>query len=101
MATGESKHFLSSFPQLIASLTGTMYEVVYVPEENWLKITRRIYSTKWFEARKLRMIQHENSSQPSEAMELLTRMMEEISEDPLVVEAEKLFGKEFVEVHDD
>ena len=34
----ENKTFSSSFPQLIANLTGTMYEVIYVPEENWLKI---------------------------------------------------------------
>ena len=34
----ENKTFSTSFPQLIANLTGTMYEVVYVPEENWFKI---------------------------------------------------------------
>ena len=31
----------------------------------------------------------------------LLQTMEQVSEDPLVVEAEKLFGKEFVVVQDD
>ena len=43
--------------------------------------------------------EEENSSEPTESMELL-QTMEQISEDPLIVEAEKLFGKEFVEVQD-
>ena len=95
----ENKTFSSSFPQLIASLIGTMYEVVYVPEENWLKIREEFIQQNGLKQGSSND-SAENSSQPSEAMELL-QGVEEISEDPLVVEAEKLFGKEFVEVHDD
>ena len=95
----ENKTFSSSFPQLIASLIGTMYEVVYVPEENWLKIREEFIQQNGLKQGSSND-SAENSSQPSEAMELL-QGVEEISEDPLIVEAEKLFGKEFVEVHDD
>jgi DNA polymerase-3 subunit gamma/tau len=37
------------------------------------------------------------------ADDMMNFMQEEemASEDPLIVEAEKLFGKEFVEIHDD
>lgn len=95
----ENKTFSTSFPQLIANLTGTMYEVVYVPEENWLKIREEFIRQNGLKKDSTES-EVESSSEPSEAMELL-QGMEEISEDPLIVEAEKLFGKEFVEVHDD
>lgn len=95
----ENKTFSTSFPQLIASLTGTMYEVLYVPEENWLKIREDFIRQNGLKQGNPET-QEENSSEPTESMELL-QTMEQVSEDPLVVEAEKLFGKEFVEVHDD
>lgn len=92
----ENKTFSTSFPQLITNLTGTLYEVVYVPEESWLKIRE-----EFIKQNGLKQSHTENDeSKPSMAIELLNDM-EEISEDPLIVEAEKLFGKEFVEVHDD
>ena len=94
----ENKTFSSSFPQLIANLTGTMYEVVYVPEESWLKIREEFIKQNGLKQGSAGAT--DGTSKPTEAMELL-QGMEEISEDPLIVEAEKLFGKEFVEVHDD
>lgn len=93
----ENKTFSTSFPQLIANLTGTMYEVLYVPEENWLKIRE-----DFIKQNGLKQSAPEtdgNSSEPNDSMELL-QAMEQVSEDPLIVEAEKLFGKEFVEVQD-
>ncbi|MER2170347.1 MAG: DNA polymerase III subunit gamma/tau [Psychrobacillus psychrodurans] len=95
----ENKTFSTSFPQLIANLTGTMYEVVYVPEENWLKIREEFIRQNGLKKDSTES-EANSSSEPLEAMELL-QGMEEISEDPLIVEAEKLFGKDFVEVHDD
>ena len=74
-----------------------MYEVLYVPEENWLKIRE-----DFIKQNGLKQSTPEtdgNSSEPNDSMELL-QAMEQVSEDPLIVEAEKLFGKEFVEVQD-
>ncbi|WP_093277485.1 DNA polymerase III subunit gamma/tau [Psychrobacillus sp. OK032] len=95
----ENKTFSSSFPQLIANLTGTIYEVVYVPEENWLKIRADFIRQNGLKQGNSESTE-DTSSGPSDAMEFL-QGMEDVSEDPLIVEAEKLFGKEFVEVHDD
>ncbi len=95
----ENKTFSTSFPQLIASLTGQMYEVVYVPEESWLKIREDFIRQNGLKAGNSNEAADSNDTQ-HEALELL-QGPEEISEDPLIVEAEKLFGKEFVEVHDD
>ena len=63
-----------------------------------MKIREEFIKQNGLKQGKLEMIQR-NSSEPTEAMELL-QGVEEISEDPLIVEAEKLFGKEFVEVQD-
>lgn len=95
----ENKTFSTSFPQLIANLTGTMYEVLYVPEENWLKIREDFIKQNGLK-QGTQENEEENLSEPSGSMELL-QTMEQVTEDPLIVEAEKLFGKEFVEVHDD
>ncbi|WP_391206102.1 DNA polymerase III subunit gamma/tau [Psychrobacillus sp. L4] len=95
----ENKTFSTSFPQLIANLTGTMYEVVYVPEENWLKIREEFIQQNGLKQSNAET-EEDAGSNSSVAMDIL-HDMEEISEDPLIVEAEKLFGKEFVEVHDD
>ena len=95
----ENKTFSTSFPQLIATLTGTMYEVLYVPEENWLKIREEFIRQNGLKQGS-QETQGENSTEVMESMGLL-ETMEQVTEDPLVVEAEKLFGKEFVEVHDD
>ncbi|MCZ8535507.1 DNA polymerase III subunit gamma/tau [Psychrobacillus psychrodurans] len=95
----ENKTFSTSFPQLIANLTGTMYEVLYVPEENWLKIREEFIRQNGLKQGNTDT-EEENPSEPTESMELL-QTIEQVSEDPLVVEAEKLFGKEFVEVQDD
>lgn len=95
----ENKTFSTSFPQLIATLTGTMYEVLYVPEENWLKIREEFIRQNGLKQGS-QETQGENSAEAMESMGLL-ETMEQVTEDPLVVEAEKLFGKEFVEVHDD
>ncbi|SEN98717.1 DNA polymerase-3 subunit gamma/tau [Paenisporosarcina quisquiliarum] len=95
----ENKTFSTSFPQLIANLTGMMYEVLYVPEENWLKIREEFIRQNGLKQGNTDT-EEENPSEPTESMELL-QTIEQVSEDPLVVEAEKLFGKEFVEVQDD
>lgn len=93
----ENKTFSTSFPQLIANLTGTMYEVLYVPEENWLKIREDFIKQNGL--KQSTPDTDGNSAEPTDSMELL-QAMEQVSEDPLIVEAEKLFGKEFVEVQD-
>lgn len=94
----ENKTFSTSFPQLVANLTGTMYEVLYVPEENWLKIREDFIRENGLK-QSARDTGEENSTENADSMELL-QTMEKASEDPLIVEAEKLFGKEFVEVQD-
>jgi DNA polymerase-3 subunit gamma/tau len=100
----DNQTFSSAFSQLLMNLTGKMYEILFVPEEPWITIREEFIRHKGLKTT------DSNSDVPSEmnetehaAEEMLSFMKEEkaATEDPLIVEAEKLFGKEFVEIHDD
>lgn len=100
----DNQTFSSAFSHLLMNLTGKMYEILFVPEEPWIIIREEFIRHKGLKTT------DSNSDSPSEmseteqaADEMLSFMKEEkaATEDPLIVEAEKLFGKEFVEIHDD
>lgn len=100
----DNQTFSSAFSHLLMNLTGKMYEILFVPEEPWITIREEFIRHKGLKTT------DSNSDVPSEmneteqaAEEMLSFMKEEkaATEDPLIVEAEKLFGKEFVEIHDD
>ncbi|GLC90579.1 DNA polymerase III subunit gamma/tau [Lysinibacillus piscis] len=96
------------FTQLLAAQTGTTYELLCTPEEAWVKLREDFIREHG--------LQQQKETQPSTTheVELLepppTETAEEPfiddvqllpSQDPLVVEAEKLFGKDFVEIIED
>ncbi|MGD2199930.1 DNA polymerase III subunit gamma/tau [Lysinibacillus fusiformis] len=95
------------FTQLIAGQTGTMYEMLCIPEESWLKMREEFIRDH--------SMQHKKTSAASESGEELlepppAEMSDEpfiddaqplASQDPLVTEAENLFGKDFVEIMED
>jgi DNA polymerase-3 subunit gamma/tau len=100
----DNQTFSSAFSHLLMNLTGKMYEILFVPEEPWISIREEFIRHKGLKTT------DSNSDLPAEmneteqaAEEMLSFMKEEkaATEDPLIVEAEKLFGKEFVEIHDD
>ncbi|MGB2993683.1 MAG: DNA polymerase III subunit gamma/tau [Paenisporosarcina sp.] len=100
----DNQTFSSAFSHLLMNLTGKMYEILFVPEEPWITIREEFIRHKGLKTT------DSNSDLPAEmneteqaAEEMLSFMKEEkaATEDPLIVEAEKLFGKEFVEIHDD
>ncbi|MFJ7922598.1 DNA polymerase III subunit gamma/tau [Lysinibacillus fusiformis] len=95
------------FTQLIAGQTGTMYEMLCIPEESWLKMREEFIRDH--------SMQHKKSTAASDNGEELlepppAEMADEpfiddaqplASQDPLVTEAENLFGKDFVEIMED
>lgn len=94
----DNQTFSTSFTQLLLNLTGKSYEVLFIPEEGWMKIREEFIRQKG-----LKPTETETSDVEQAADDMMNFMQEEemASEDPLIVEAEKLFGKEFVEIHDD
>jgi len=103
----DNQSLKAHFTQLIAGQTGTVYEMLCIPEESWLKMREEFIRDHG--------MQHKKTSTTSEPGEELlepppAEMSDEpfiddaqplASQDPLVTEAEKLFGKDFVEIMED
>lgn len=95
----ENQELISNFGQCLAGITGNFYEIVFVPEENWLKIR-----TDFIQHHKMeKKVEHEEDTggeQTSEVVQSILVEEQEASEDPLVLEAQKLFGKDFIEIEE-
>ncbi|AYC28360.1 DNA polymerase III subunit gamma/tau [Paenisporosarcina cavernae] len=93
----DNQSFTSSFGELSQQHLGKVYDVLFVPEEEWLKIREEFIRSKG------KLSVNDLPSETEQAAEQLMDFLheQEKEEDPLVTEAEKLFGKDFVEVHDD
>ncbi|MFC4410212.1 DNA polymerase III subunit gamma/tau [Chungangia koreensis] len=91
--------FLTSFTSLLESLVGKSYEVIFVPEDSWFKIREEFIRQNGMKKHDDQMSDEEAAAE--EMLSLLDKEGERSEDDPLVKEAEKLFGKEFVEVYDD
>ena len=101
LMASENSSLRSSLSNALQSQTGKAYEVVYVPEEGWLKVRQDFI-------RNNNLLQTESTNDKQsiaehEAEAVLTFVQEAEQEnlDPIVEEAENIFGKEFIEVYDD
>ncbi|HWI47919.1 MAG TPA: DNA polymerase III subunit gamma/tau [Rummeliibacillus sp.] len=94
----DNQELISNFGQYMAGITGNFYEIVFVPEQNWLKIR-----TEFIQHHKMEKKTDEEDTggeQVSEVVQSILVEEQQASEDPLVSEAEKLFGKDFVEIEE-
>lgn len=91
----ENQTFATAFSQLLEQYTGKVYTPVYVPDASWLKIREEFIKNSGLKTGtddKQAETEEENPfSQEGAAAE----------EDPFIAEAERLFGKDFVEIHED
>lgn len=100
LMASENLSLRSGLTDALQSRTGKAYEVVYVPEEGWLKVREEFIRNNKLEKKD----NQETPSSEETASEEMIALMEEAEQenvDPLITEAEKIFGKEFIEVHDD
>ncbi|HEX5564185.1 MAG TPA: DNA polymerase III subunit gamma/tau, partial [Sporosarcina sp.] len=88
----------SSLTQALLSRTGKAYDVLFVPEEGWLKVREDFIRNSGLAKQSDQQAEDE---QTADEMPSFMEEAEASTSDPLVSEAEKLFGKEFVEVYDD
>jgi len=104
----DNQSLKAQFTQLIAGQTGTMYEMLCTPEETWLKLREEFIRDHGLQQQK------KSQTVSEQEMELLEPPPAEMpdepfiddaqplaSQDPLVTEAEKLFGKDFIEIVED
>ena len=91
----ENQTFAAAFSQLLEQYTGKAYNPVFVPDANWLKIREEFIKNSGLKA-------GTEEKRPESAEENpFSSEGAAAEEDPFIAEAERLFGKDFVEIHDD
>ncbi|WP_040285220.1 DNA polymerase III subunit gamma/tau [Sporosarcina koreensis] len=107
LMASENASLRSGLAEALRQQTGKAYDVVYVPEEGWLKVRedfiRKNGLAKQPSSGESRPEDEGASAEPAGQEELPAFLegAELTEEDGLVSEAEKLFGKEFITVHDE
>lgn len=92
----ENREFTSIFTQNLATQLGTMYEMLCIPEGQWLTLREEFIRDNGLNQKK-----QEQADMVQESRPFIEDATPVASQDPLVVEAENLFGKDFVEVVED
>lgn len=102
LMASENSSLRSGLSEALRSRTGKAYDVVYVPEEGWLKVREEFIRNNGL------MKQQDGSDEAAgrenedvEEVPTFVQEAEQLNDDPIVAEAEKMFGKEFIQVHDD
>lgn len=94
----ENKELTSLFAQILSAEVGTLYEVLCIPEGSWLTLRENFIRSNGLDQKK-----EQTTDAPEEQVEepFIADTQQLASQDPLVTEAEKMFGKDFVEVVED
>lgn len=94
----ENKELTSMFAQILSAEVGTLYEVLCIPEGSWLTLRENFIRSNGLDQKK-----EQTTDAPEEQVEepFIADTQQLASQDPLVTEAEKMFGKDFVEVVED
>ncbi|MBD7986358.1 DNA polymerase III subunit gamma/tau [Sporosarcina sp. Sa2YVA2] len=103
LMASENPSLRSGLSDALLSKTGKSYDVVYVPEDGWLKVREEFIRNN--DLTKQPDDETDTAGGGNEdAVEEIPNFMQEAEEqntDPIVAEAEKMFGKDFITVHDD
>lgn len=91
----ENQTFAAMFSELLEQYTGKAYTPVYVPDASWLKIREDFIKKSGLKAGT-----EEKQTDPEEENPF-SQEGAAAEEDPFIAEAERLFGKDFVEIHED
>lgn len=97
----ENTSLRSGLTNALQSQAGKAYEVIYVPEESWLKVRADFIQNNQLGKQNTTT---EVTTEEEHEAEVLLDFVEEAAQesiDPLVTKAENIFGKDFIEVHDD
>ena len=101
LMASENSSLRSSLSNALQSQTGKAYEVVYVPEDGWLKVRQDFIRNNNLERTEPSNDKQSITEHEAEAVLSFVQEAEQENLDPIVAEAENIFGKEFIEVYDD
>lgn len=97
----ENRELVSIFSQILSQQTGSIYELLCIPEDDWLRLREDFIRENGLNHKKRKNEHDETIEESTQDSPFIDDVHEIASEDPLVVEAEKIFGKDFVEVVED
>lgn len=97
----ENPSLKAGLTEALRTNTGTPYDVIYVPEEAWMKVRADFIKNNQLDQPKQVEGQEVVEERATDDMLAMLEEAEQQAEDPIVSEAEKLFGKALIEVHDD
>ncbi|BDH59900.1 DNA polymerase III subunit gamma/tau [Lysinibacillus sp. PLM2] len=96
----ENTDFTAMFSQYLYQLTDSKYDLLCIPDEEWFKLREEFIKENHL-ADKKESTDHNDEVAAQAEQPFIEEINEVSTEDPLVSEAEKLFGKDFVEVVED
>ncbi|KGR89677.1 DNA polymerase III subunit gamma/tau [Ureibacillus massiliensis 4400831 = CIP 108448 = CCUG 49529] len=96
----ENTDFTAMFSQYLYQLTDSKYDLLCIPDEEWFKLREEFIKENHL-ADKKESTDHDDEVAAQTEQPFIEEINEVSTEDPLVSEAEKLFGKDFVEVVED
>ncbi|MED3661432.1 DNA polymerase III subunit gamma/tau [Ureibacillus sp. FSL K6-8385] len=96
----ENRDLTTAFSQALFQQTGNMYEILCIPERQWTVLRENFIRESGLNLKKANNAENKVQENVSEAP-YIDDMKDMESEDPIVKEAEKMFGKDFVEVVED
>ncbi|KGR75228.1 DNA polymerase III subunit gamma/tau [Ureibacillus manganicus] len=96
----DNHELTGSFTQFLLQLTGNMYDFLCIPDDDWYTLRESFIKENHLADKNESSIEEDSVNVHSD-QPFLADVQEMTSDDPLITEAEKLFGKDFVEVIDD
>lgn len=96
----ENKELIAHFSQVLYDLTGKMYEPVFIPEEDWNKVRADFVKKHKNEVTQSDSEEDSSGNESDNDVQSLLEVEQGMPEDSLVSEAEKLFGKDFINIEE-
>ena len=94
----DNSALVSLFTQRIASEVGVQYELLCIPESAWVRLRESFIQENGLNQKNSGMTDSDATTDLSDEPSFMDEVQMMETQDPLVTEAEKHFGKDFVEV---
>ncbi|MEK4128115.1 DNA polymerase III subunit gamma/tau [Solibacillus sp. FSL W8-0474] len=94
----DNSALVSLFTQRIASEVGVQYELLCIPESAWVRLRESFIQENGLNQKNSGMTDGDATTDLSDEPSFMDEVQMMETQDPLVTEAEKQFGKDFVEV---